>query len=93
MKLANSAGVSLAAVDDLGAVLRNPHFRARGSLVDVPDGAGGTLTTAAPLQRAQDPGRIESTGGERGADNAAVFGAWLGFSAEELAAFQADGVI
>ena len=83
----------LAAVDD-SARLRNPHFRARGSIVDVPDGAGGMLTTAAPLpQRVQDPGRIQSAGGELGADNAAVFGEWLGFSAEQLDAWRSDGVI
>jgi crotonobetainyl-CoA:carnitine CoA-transferase CaiB-like acyl-CoA transferase len=88
------AGVSLAAVDGLGAVLRNPHFRARGSIVDAPDGAAGTLTTAAPLpQRSRDPGRIEKLGGELGADNGAVFADWLGFDPEQLATWKKDGVI
>jgi crotonobetainyl-CoA:carnitine CoA-transferase CaiB-like acyl-CoA transferase len=90
----NAGGVSLAAVDGLGAVLSNPHFRARGSLVDVPDGEGGTLTTAAPLPHgAHDPGRIASLGGARGADNEAVFAGWLGYTGEQLAAFRREGVL
>src|SRR5512143_1562981 len=63
----NGAGVSLAAVDGITDVLRNPHFRARGSVVETPDGEGGTLQTAAPLpRRAAAAGRIEQLGGELG---------------------------
>jgi len=90
----NEAGVSLAAVDGLGEVLRNPHFRARGSIVETADREGGTLQTAAPLpRRAADPGRIEHLGGALGADNDTVFREWLGCDAEQLAAWKSAGVI
>jgi crotonobetainyl-CoA:carnitine CoA-transferase CaiB-like acyl-CoA transferase len=90
----NDAGVSLAAVDGIADVLRNPHFRARGSIVETPDGAGGTLETAAPLpRRAHAPGRIEHLGGALGADNDAVYREWLGISAAQLIAWRSAGVI
>jgi crotonobetainyl-CoA:carnitine CoA-transferase CaiB-like acyl-CoA transferase len=91
----NAAGVSLAAVDGLGAVLRNPHFRARGSIVELED-EGGTIALAAPQPRgARDAarGRIDHLGGELGADNEAVYRDWLGCDAEQIAAWRAGGVI
>jgi len=81
------AGVSLAGVDGLLEVARNPHFRARGSLAEV-----GGLTTAAPSPHGAG-GTIRWLGRARGADNHAVFGEWLGLDAERLAALAREGVI
>jgi len=90
----NAAGVSLASVDGIAEVLANPHFRARGSLVDTADGDGGTMTLPAPSpQRHVDPGRIDHLGGALGADNDAVYREWLGCDAAELARWHTDGVI
>lgn len=90
----NAAGVSLASVDGLADVLQNPHFRARGSLVETSERDGSTVTTAAPLpRRATAPGRIDHLGGALGADNDAVYREWLGCTAEQLVAWRNDGVI
>jgi crotonobetainyl-CoA:carnitine CoA-transferase CaiB-like acyl-CoA transferase len=90
----NAAGVSLAAVDGLLRVVANPHFRARRSLIEVADAEAGTITTAAPAPaRAQEAGRIRHLGRARGADNHAVYCAWLGLSDNELATLRAEGVI
>jgi len=89
----NAAGVSLAAVDNLKSVLRNPQFRARGSLIDV-DAGGGAITTTAPLPRfAEEPGEIRFLGRDLGADNHAVYADWLGLSEAELEACRAARVI
>lgn len=90
----NAAGVSLASVDGLNDVLANPHFRARGSLVEAPDGDGATVTIAAPLpRRATDPGRIGHLGGALGADNDAVYRDWLGCTDGQIERWRRDGVI
>jgi crotonobetainyl-CoA:carnitine CoA-transferase CaiB-like acyl-CoA transferase len=86
------AGVSLAGVDGLLDVAKNPHFRARGSLADVDDADGGGLTTAAPSPHGAG-GAIRWLGRARGADNHAVFGEWLGLAAGELAALEREGVV
>jgi len=91
----NAAGVSLASVDDLRTVLANPHFRARGSIVEVADETG-PLALATPLRAARGEavrGTIDHLGGPLGADNDAVYRDWLGCSADELAAWRARGVI
>ena len=90
----NASGVSLAAVDGLLQVAANPHFRARGSLVDIAGDDAGPITTAAPSPvREHNSGRITHLGRERGADNRAVYCDWLGLDERELAALAADGVI
>lgn len=90
----NAAGVSLAAVDGLLRVGANPHFRARGNLIDVADDETGPLTIAAPSPRSHSaPGRIRHLGRGLGADNAAVYGDWLGLSRDRLAALVRDRVI
>jgi len=90
----NGANVSLAGVDGLLRVAANPHFRARGNLLEIDDPDAGRLTTAAPAPlRGNDPGRIRHLGRGRGADNGAVYREWLGMSEAELAALERDGVI
>ena len=79
-----AARVSLASIDSPTEVVRNPHFRARGSLLEVED-EGGQWTMAAPFPaRAQDAGRIRWLGRELGVDNHAIYRDWLGLSSQEL---------
>lgn len=90
----NAAGVSMASVDGLKDVLANPHFRARGSLVEAPDGDGGTMTVPAPSPRREaDPGRIDHLGGALGADNDEVYVDWLGCEPARIERLRRDGVI
>ena len=90
----NAAGVSLAAIDGLLRVAANPHFRARGNMMEILDDEVGPLTTVAPSpRRAHAPGQIRHLGRALGADNHAVYVDWLGLDESQLAALHADGVI
>ena len=86
-----AARVSAAVVDDVPAVLANPHFRARGEIVSIDDPELGSITTAAPAIGGL--GSIRHLGRGLGADNDAVYRDWLGVDAAELARLRADGTI
>jgi len=86
-----AARVSAAVVDDVPAVLANPHFRARGEVVTVTDPELGDVTTAAPFVAGL--GAIRHLGRELGADNAAVYVDWLGVDAAELDRLRAAGIV
>jgi formyl-CoA transferase len=78
----------------LSEVVHDRNMHARGSLqwVDHPD-LGRVVLPHSPLQF-EGTERVPLKPSSRlGGDNAAVFGEWLGHSAEELAAFARDGVI
>ncbi|MBM4267344.1 MAG: CoA transferase [Deltaproteobacteria bacterium] len=86
--------VSVAAIEGPLRVSRNPHFRARGSLVEMEDTEAGAMLLAAPLpRRSRDAGRVRHLGRALGADNASVYGGWLGLSADEIEALAASGMI
>jgi formyl-CoA transferase len=88
------AQVSVAGVDEATDVLRNPHFRARGSLLEIDDPEAGRITLAAPSpHRERDPGKIRHLGRGLGADNDAVYRDWLGLDDAEREALRRDGVI
>ncbi len=77
------AGVPAAVCDPLLEVAHNPHFHARGELVQV-DG----LTLAAPLPA----GEIRWLGRALGADNDSVY-RWLGIGADELETLRRAGTV
>ncbi|MFE3947523.1 CaiB/BaiF CoA transferase family protein [Streptomyces sp. NPDC059118] len=81
----------LMSIADIAA---DPHYRERGTLVDVPDPDFGDLPMPAPLPRlSRTPGRVRSTGPALGAHNTEVYQDILGLSDEAIAALAADGVI
>jgi crotonobetainyl-CoA:carnitine CoA-transferase CaiB-like acyl-CoA transferase len=72
----------------------DPHFAARGDLVDVDDPVAGTLRQQAPFPRFAGESPTAPTGAPRlGAHTREVLGDELGLSAGELDALAADGVI
>ena len=88
------AEVAAAPVYDAEQLLADDHLRARGSFVGVEDPDLGVMTVQAPVARMSDtPGRIEFLGRALGADNDAVYGGLLGFSAERLEELRAAGTI
>jgi crotonobetainyl-CoA:carnitine CoA-transferase CaiB-like acyl-CoA transferase len=86
-----AARVSAAVVDDVPAVLANPHFRARGEIVSIDDPDLGATTTAAPALAGL--GTIRHLGRALGADNHAVYVDWLGLDDVELERLRAAGVV
>jgi crotonobetainyl-CoA:carnitine CoA-transferase CaiB-like acyl-CoA transferase len=72
----------------------DPHFGARGDLVDVDDPVAGTMRQQAPFPRFTGERPTAPSGAPRlGADTRRVFGDLLGLSTDELDALAADGVI
>src|SRR5262249_19535841 len=72
-----AARVSAAVVDDLPHVLENPHFRARGAIVDVADDALGVVPMAGPLPTGSPRAAIRHPGRGVAADEDEVFRRWL----------------
>jgi crotonobetainyl-CoA:carnitine CoA-transferase CaiB-like acyl-CoA transferase len=83
-----------APVNDLAALLADPHVAARGSLARLRDPALGELAFVAPVPRlSATPGGIRSAGPPLGAHNAEVYAEWIGLSPGDLARLSAAGVV
>ena len=89
-----AAKVPCAPVRDLSEVINDENMHARGSLqwVDHPE-LGRVVLPHSPLVFEGTERRPIEPSRPLGASNRAVFGDWLGYSDEELAAYQAEGVI
>jgi crotonobetainyl-CoA:carnitine CoA-transferase CaiB-like acyl-CoA transferase len=88
------ARVPAAPVNDLDAVLADPHVIARNDIVTVTDEVLGALAMVAPAPRlGATPAAIRTVGPERGAHNAEVYGDLLGIDAEEVARLHETGAI
>ena len=73
------ARIPAAPVNDVRAILDDPHVSERGSLVHVDDEELGSLTIPAPTPRlSATPGQIRATGPRLGAHNDEVLRDWLG---------------
>lgn len=81
----------LMSVADIAA---DPHFRERGTLMEVEDEEYGRLTMAAPIPRMSGtPGKVRSLGPALGSGNQAILGGLLGMDAAEIEALRKTGVI
>jgi crotonobetainyl-CoA:carnitine CoA-transferase CaiB-like acyl-CoA transferase len=77
--------VPAAPVNDVPALLDDPHIRARGSIVAVDDAAMGELHMVPASPRlAATPATIRFPGAAIGAFNEQVYGEWLGYDAATL---------
>jgi crotonobetainyl-CoA:carnitine CoA-transferase CaiB-like acyl-CoA transferase len=73
------ARIPAAPVNDVPAILDDPHVSERHSLVQIHDHELGSLTMPVPSPRlSATPGQIRATGPELGAHNDEVFREWLG---------------
>jgi crotonobetainyl-CoA:carnitine CoA-transferase CaiB-like acyl-CoA transferase len=88
------AGVPASRIYTIADVFKDPHYRARGMLVDTPDDDWGSVTLAAPVPRlSRTPGRVRKSGGRVGQHTRAVLAELGGYSEEELDALEAARVI
>ncbi|WP_432082740.1 CaiB/BaiF CoA transferase family protein [Streptomyces sp. WAC 04229] len=93
-KLLNEAGIPASPLMSIADIAADPHYRERGTLVDVPDPDFGDLPMPAPLPRlSKTPGSIRSTGPALGAHNTEVYRDILGLDEQAISALVADGVI
>ncbi len=79
-------------------VATDPHFRARGMIVEL-DYAGGQfpgkkfVAPGVPIRLSKTPGKVESAAPTVGQNNEEIYCGLLGYSKSELAALQAEGVV
>lgn len=89
-----SSGVPAGPVNDASDVTRDPHFRARGAVIDVDAGPLGTLTMQGVVpQLSGTPGRVRWAGPHLGEHNHDVLKNDLGLSDDDLARLAEEGVI
>lgn len=94
VRLLNDAGVPSAPVMNIADIARDPHYRERGTIVDVKDNEFGDIPMTAPLPHlSETPGRIRSLGPVLGEHNRAILGGLLGLCEEQLAELAAEGII
>ncbi len=88
------ARVPAAPVNDLDAIVADPHVIARGDVVTVADEVLGPLTMVAPAPRlGATPGEIRSAGPALGAHNAEVYSQLLGLDPTELDRLRDAGAV
>ncbi|MAG34456.1 MAG: CoA transferase [Deltaproteobacteria bacterium] len=90
----HAARIPVAPVNDLAAILDDPHVRERASVVVLEDSQMGELPFVAPAPRlSATPGQHCRTGPALGEHNAEVYREWLGLDAEAVAALERGEVI
>ena len=90
-----AADVPASRIYTMADIFRDPHFAARGAIVDVPDAELGSVKMANVVPRlSATPGTIRSAGsGVIGADTRSVLARVGGYAEAEIDAFLARGVI
>jgi len=79
---------------DIRDIFKDPHYAARGNIVEVEDRDFGTVRMQGVVPRfLRTPGRVRNAGGQIGQDNEAVYLGELGLVADEFARLQAERVI
>ncbi|PZR49299.1 MAG: hypothetical protein DI537_58520, partial [Stutzerimonas stutzeri] len=75
-------------------IFRDPHFRAREMLAQVPDEELGSVTVANVVPRlSETPGRIRWSGGRIGQDTRQVLTDVAGLSAQDIGRLATAGVV
>jgi crotonobetainyl-CoA:carnitine CoA-transferase CaiB-like acyl-CoA transferase len=86
--------VPAAPVNDVPSLLRDPHIRARGSIVAIDDATMGRLHMVPASPRLDDtPAEIRFPGAAIGAFNEQVYAEWLGYDRARLDELRDEGVI
>jgi crotonobetainyl-CoA:carnitine CoA-transferase CaiB-like acyl-CoA transferase len=88
------AGVPASRIYTMADVFADPHYAARGMLVDVPDDDLGTVRLANVVPKlSATPGRIDKAGGQAGVDTREVLSRVAGMTQAAISALEAEGVI
>ena len=89
-----SAGVPAAPVNTVAEMVADPQVQAREMFVELDDPTYGPLkTTGTPLKLSETPGQIRWLAPLPGAHNEAVFVDLLGYSRDDLARWEKEGVV
>ncbi|MSP95896.1 MAG: CoA transferase [Betaproteobacteria bacterium] len=89
-----AAGVPATRVFTIADIFGDPHYRARGSIVQAPDDELGEVAMAAVVPRlSETPGAVRHSGHRIGQDTRHVLGEWLRYSSERIDALAAAGIV
>ena len=89
-----AAGVPAAPINNVAEMVADPQVQAREMFVEVDHPVFGRLkTTGTPLKLSETPGRVRSLAPLPGEHNEEVFVGLLGHSRDDLARWEAEGVI
>ncbi len=87
-----AADICLTPVLDIDEAGQDPHIRARGMIVDKKETGEKIQGVGVPIKFSQTPARPKNAAPALGADTAAILRE-IGYSSEEIAAFEKDGII
>lgn len=94
VKLLSDADIPASPIMSVADLMNDPHCRARGSVVTVPDAEFGEIPMVAPLPHlSATPGNVRWAGTTLGAHTEEVLGGLLGLSAGEIASLRERGVV
>jgi crotonobetainyl-CoA:carnitine CoA-transferase CaiB-like acyl-CoA transferase len=94
MTIFDAAQVVGGPVLTIADIVDDPHYRARGDIVSVPDDDFGTVRMQGVTPRfAETPGAVRHSGRGLGTDNAAILGTELKLAPADLARLKEAGVI
>jgi len=86
--------VPAAPVNTIADIFEDPHFKARGTMVEVEDSSGNPVTMPNVVPRlSKTPGRVETTGPLLGESTERVMRDLCGLDAEQLSQLRDKGVI
>jgi crotonobetainyl-CoA:carnitine CoA-transferase CaiB-like acyl-CoA transferase len=90
----HAAQGTIAPIYSIDQVFADPQVQARDAITSVPDKDFGSVRMQNVVPRfVNDPGKVHSTGGAIGQDNAEVYGTWLALSEAEQQQLKKSGVI
>lgn len=85
---------TIAPIYSVDQIFADPQVQARDAVTSVPDRDFGSVRMQNVVPRfVNDPGKVRSTGGAIGQDNAEIYGEWLGLPGEEQQRLKKAGVI
>jgi crotonobetainyl-CoA:carnitine CoA-transferase CaiB-like acyl-CoA transferase len=94
LDLMEEIGVPAGPVNDAAAVAADPHFHARGAIVELPDPELGTVTMQGVFPKlSRTPGRVRWTGPALGQHSEQILVERLGMTSDQVAELRAAGVV
>lgn len=93
-RLLAAQDVTFTRIYTMADIFADPHYAARGMLARIPDDEGGTIAMPAPVPKlSRTPATIRHAGRTVGHDTLNVLRDVLGYSAEEVARLEQDGIV
>ena len=94
MEILDAHDVVAGPVLDIASIFLHDQYRARESIVVIPDDDFGTVRMPAPVPRfSRTPARVLFAGRDKGADNNRIYKERLGLSDDEVEQYRRTGVI